>query len=144
MSHRHYCDAAGHDWKCRSRKCVCICREPMHRADHSKCPVELRACPKHRAEAHTNTAPAVEKTASKALPIKFPPEHRLRQAMRRASRHAECGAFCVWCGYGYRLGHYTSEAEDAHLLECLNFPEDGKNRIRERQKRDRARRARAK
>jgi len=71
--------------------------------------------------------------------IKFSPEHRLRRALRRASRHAECGAWCLWCGHGYRLGHYTSEAEDAHLLQCLNFPEKGKQQIRERQKRDRVR-----
>jgi hypothetical protein len=143
MSHRHHCDAAGHDWQCRSRKCICVCGEPMHRGDHSRCPVELRACPKHRAEGRTNVAPAVGKTASKGVPIKFPPQHKLRRAMCRASRHADWGAFCVWCGHGYRLGRYTREAEDAHLLQCPSFPKEGKQRIREGQQRDRAKRAHA-
>lgn len=33
--------------------------------------------------------------------IKVPPQHKLRRAMRRASRHTDCGAFCAWCGRGY-------------------------------------------
>ena len=49
MSHRHYCDFAGHDWQC-SEDCECICGLLMEGNDHSECPVELRACPEHTAE----------------------------------------------------------------------------------------------
>ena len=49
MSHGHFCDFAGHSWHC-GEQCHCICGLPMERNDHSKCPVELRACPDHSAE----------------------------------------------------------------------------------------------
>ena len=63
MSHRHFCDAAGHWWDCNGATlrpgdaepsvCVCLpCGLPLEGFDHSKCPdpVELVACPEHRGE----------------------------------------------------------------------------------------------
>ena len=63
MSHRHFCDAAGHDWYCDGKAlrpiagdtkpttCMCVRHEvPMEQGDHSACPVELLACPEHRDE----------------------------------------------------------------------------------------------
>ena len=61
MSHRHFCDFAGHWWVCEGmasraiaghpEPVVCMCREhgvPMEVGDHSKCRVELLACPEHQ------------------------------------------------------------------------------------------------
>jgi hypothetical protein len=63
MSHRHYCDFAGHWFECdgkalrsgdtRPSACVCLpCGLPLEGFDHSEChdPVELIACPEHREE----------------------------------------------------------------------------------------------
>ena len=65
MSHRHFCDAAGHNWYCEGEAlrlnagdtepttCMCVRHEvPMEEGDHSGCPVELLACPEHRDEQH--------------------------------------------------------------------------------------------
>jgi hypothetical protein len=133
MSHRHYCDVAAHDWQCASRECQCICGLPMEGDNHRACAVELRACPQH-----SNGTAVVQEAPSNAVPIKFPPQHKLRRAIRRAARPG-IGATCLWCGHGYRVGEYTPETEDAHLLECRNFPEEGKQDIRERQQREQAR-----
>jgi hypothetical protein len=58
MSHRHYCDFAGHDWQC-SEDCECICGLLMEGNDHGDCPVELRACPEHAAEQQRSIAEAM-------------------------------------------------------------------------------------
>lgn len=50
MSHTHFCDIAGHSWECESIKCICICQEQMEQRDHSRCPVELKACAEHGGE----------------------------------------------------------------------------------------------
>jgi hypothetical protein len=63
MSHRHFCDAAGHDWYCDGKAlrsdvsdtepsiCMCLIHHvPMEEGDHRSCPVELLACPEHRDE----------------------------------------------------------------------------------------------
>jgi hypothetical protein len=63
MSHRHFCDSAGHYWKCEGTAvrqfaegseptpCMCIKHSvSMDDGDHSECPVELLACPEHRYE----------------------------------------------------------------------------------------------
>jgi hypothetical protein len=34
----------------------------------------------------------------------------------------------------YRRGEYSPEAEDAHMLQCPEFPEDGKRQICEGQR----------
>ena len=62
MSHRHFCDVAGHLWECDGAArlgdtepsvCMCHgCRLPLEQGDHSRCKnlVELVACPEHREE----------------------------------------------------------------------------------------------
>ena len=47
MSHKHFCDIAGHPWQCESSECICMCQEQMEQGDHSCCPIELRACSEH-------------------------------------------------------------------------------------------------
>jgi hypothetical protein len=31
-------------------------------------------------------------------------------------------AVCFWCGHAYRRGEYSPEREDAHLLQCPEYP----------------------
>jgi hypothetical protein len=61
MSHRHFCDFAGHYWVCEGvatrlfapAPSVCVCLNhsvPMESGDHSDCSVELLSCPEHRAD----------------------------------------------------------------------------------------------
>ena len=63
MSHRHFCDVAGHWWICDGRAlrardrepsvCTCLpCGLPLEGFDHTQChaPVELLACPEHGEE----------------------------------------------------------------------------------------------
>lgn len=63
MTHRHFCDYAGHEWDCEgaavrpflgdTEPSVCMCirhRVPMEEGDHSECSIELIACPDHREE----------------------------------------------------------------------------------------------
>jgi hypothetical protein len=60
MSHKHFCDVAGHWWECNGKAmrsgnaersvCICLpCGRPLEGFDHSSCddPVELLACPDH-------------------------------------------------------------------------------------------------
>jgi len=65
------------------------------------------------------------------LPKDWP--YRAKRALRRFRRRNVVAA-CFWCGHAYRSGEYSPEAEDAHLLQCPEFPEDGKAQIRERQR----------
>jgi hypothetical protein len=71
MSHRHFCDVAGHYWECPgkalrggdSEPSVCIslpCGRPLEGYDHSGCndPVELLACPEHIEEERQSIAEA--------------------------------------------------------------------------------------
>src|SRR6266404_5246631 len=58
VNHRHHCDFAGHNWQCNAA-CECICGLPVEGSDHSKCPVELRACPEHSAEQERSIAEAM-------------------------------------------------------------------------------------
>ncbi len=61
MSHRHFCDYAGHEWECEGTAlrpirgdtepstCMCLNHQvSMEDGDHSMCSIELLACPEHR------------------------------------------------------------------------------------------------
>src|SRR5665213_1245875 len=61
--HQHFCDVYGHKWDCDgtalrpimgdTEPSVCMCirhRVPMEEGDHSKCSIELLACPEHLEE----------------------------------------------------------------------------------------------
>jgi hypothetical protein len=109
----------------------------MHTGDHRECPVELRACPKHRERPRFESAQSANrretetrKSGSVDGRLKMPPMHRVLRAARRASRSG-FGAACVWCGHAYRLGECSPEAQDAHLLACPSYPEDGKQQIQQ-------------
>ena len=42
-------------------------------------------------------------------------------------------AACFWCGHQYPIGEYNPETESAHLLECPEYPQDGKRRMQKRE-----------
>lgn len=63
--------------------------------------------------------------------IRFPED--LKDRMTRALSSLKkpgVGAACFWCGHPYRLGEYTPETVDAHLLACPEYPEEGKRSMR--------------
>jgi hypothetical protein len=131
MNHRHYCDIAGHDWQCE-KDCECICGFSMEGNDHSDCPVELRDCRQHQSQESTDMPAVAEKTSSKRGRLKFPPEHRLRRALRRLSDPGFAGV-CV--SYGHRYKRFSLEIQDAHLLRCPSYPEEARQQICEMQRR---------
>jgi hypothetical protein len=62
------------------------------------------------------------------------PKNWKRRATRALSNLNKPGvaAACFWCGHQYRIGEYRPEAEDDHLLQCPEYPQDGKLRIQKR------------
>lgn len=129
MSHRHWCDWAGHDWECGG-DCECCCGLPMEGHDHSGCPVELRACPEHAAEEQRRLQEAMSQEPDPALVEKW-----------RERPHCECGCadtelskvvgFCLWCDHTY--AEYNSRIEDLHFgHDCPGAPEDLRQSARER------------
>ena len=57
-------------------------------------------------------------------------QYRAKRALRRLNRRGVVAA-CFWCGHTYRRGEYSQEAETAHLLQCPEYPQDAKRRMRE-------------
>jgi hypothetical protein len=62
------------------------------------------------------------------------PKDWKRRASRALSNLNKPGvaAACFWCGHEYRIGEYSPETEDDHLLQCSEYPQDGKLRIQKR------------
>ena len=131
MSHRHYCDFAGHDWQCAD-DCKCICGLPMEGNDHSHCSVELRACPEHAAEQARGIA-AAKSSEPDGVSIQDDCESPLP--------HCECGCaeaessevvgWCFHCSHVYV--NDSSEIEDRHFANyCPDPPEVLKKSARER------------
>ena len=84
MSHRHFCDVAGHWWECNGTAlragdtqpsvCTCLpCGLPLEGFDHSQCddPVELLACPEHRHEELRQREEARKKSEQRAAEFGF-------------------------------------------------------------------------
>ena len=128
MSHRHYCDQAGHDWQCAG-DCECCCGLMMEGHDYSGCPVELRACPEHEVEAARGIAEAMASESDPAL------------VQRRHERPScECGCaenamstivgFCLHCTHLYV--NYSPGIEDRHFADdCPGASEELKKFARE-------------
>jgi hypothetical protein len=59
------------------------------------------------------------------------PKDWKRKATRALSNLNKPGvaAACFWCGHVYRIGKYTPETENEHLLQCSEYPQDSKLRI---------------
>jgi hypothetical protein len=65
--------------------------------------------------------------------LHLPKDWKLK-ASRALSNLNEPGveAACFWCGHQYRRGQYNPENESAHLLQCSEYPQEGKREIRMR------------
>jgi hypothetical protein len=133
MSHRHFCDFAGHNWQCNGT-CECICGLPMEGNDHSKCPVELRACPDHSAEQQRS----IEEAMSSEPDAAFMQESNEGES---PLPHCECGCaetesskvvgWCFHCDHVYVS--YSPEIEDRHFSDnCADAPEELKKSARKR------------
>jgi hypothetical protein len=60
-------------------------------------------------------------------------KYRVTRALNNL-RKPGVGAVCFWCGHQYRIGEYTRETESDHLIECPEFPQEGKQQIQEAQR----------
>jgi hypothetical protein len=129
MSHRHYCDQAGHDWQC-SEDCECICGLPMEGNDHSECPVELRACPEHAAEQARGIAEAMSSEPDPAFVQKWNERPSCECGCAEAVSSKIVG-WCFHCDHVYV--NYSPEIEARHFADCCpGAPEELKKSARER------------
>ena len=139
MSHRHFCDCAGHDWQC-GEGCHCICGFPMERHDHSNCPVELRPCPEHAVEQERRMAEAM----SSEVDAPFVQKCHERES---TLPHCNCGCtatesgnvvgWCLHCDHVY--ADYSPVIEARHFASnCPGAPEELKKSARERVAKNRA------
>ena len=133
MSHRHFCDFAGHNWQCVEH-CHCICGVPMEGHDHNNCSVELRPCPEHAAEQKRRMAEAMSSEPDAA----FMQESNEGESVLP---HCECGCaetesskvvgWCFHCDHVYVS--YSPEIEDRHFADnCPDAPDELKKSARER------------
>jgi len=124
MSHRHFCDFAGHYWNCDGTATrifapevsVCMCLThgvPMEEGDHSECSIELLSCPEHRDD--QLRAMGYEPGDMSELPL--PVESEKSQMFTDKDGNPTIG-FCLWCGEDF----YTMDEVEAHnaddMREC--------------------------
>ncbi len=123
MSHRHFCDVAGHWWECEGKAlrfgdqeppaCVCLpSGRPLEGFDHTlrHDPVEFLACPQHREWDAASAAPCQAKPGAEPAII------RDKDGNRVLGR-------CLWCRTDfYRWGEVA--AHNANDMEaCPVFQE---------------------
>ncbi len=58
-------------------------------------------------------------------------KHRTTRALSNLKKSG-VGAVCFWCGHQYRSSEYNPETESAHLLQCPEYPQDGKRKMQKR------------
>lgn len=121
--HAHFCDTEGHYWDC-TNQCECICGLPCEVGDHSDCPIELRACPDHEAEAEIRMLEAM-----------FNPKSVRQTTCEESARalpHCGCGCidtplgadvgFCLYCDHVYT--DFTLDIQARHFADqCPEPPE---------------------
>lgn len=125
MSHKHFCDFAGHYWECDGaavrlfapEPSVCMCMDcgiEMERGDHSACSVELLSCPEHRADqmramghdpSHT-IEPSTESEPS---------------SMFIDSEGNATAGLCLWCGKNFYSIEEVHQHKDNDMAECPEF-----------------------
>ena len=87
MSHKHWCDVAGHEWECdgtavrrfTDQPTICMCFDhgvPMEHGDHSACTIELLPCSAHKDALTTipdvASQPMEDYVNEGSVPIQFP------------------------------------------------------------------------
>ena len=117
-SHRHFCDYAGHDWQCAgtalrplagdTEPSVCLCPDhmvPMEEGDHSKCMVELLACPDHMDEQlrRMGYEPGTSNKPRRS-------EDSTGANFFKDSDGNRTVGFCLWCNHDF----YTYQDAKAH------------------------------
>lgn len=115
MSHRHFCDYAGHEWECdgfalrplagetEPSECYCLRHQvPMKEGDHSRCPVELLACPEHREK-------QLQQMGISDL-SNLHASARARSGMFCDQNGRPIVGFCLWCDKSF----YSFDEADAH------------------------------
>ena len=130
MSHQHACDVAGHYWECdgialrsiagRLEPTICMCpfcQIPMEEGDHSKCSVELLACPQHQDEQLQETG---EFRPSDPLPNGVDAEC----CMFNDLRGMPIVGFCLWCGIDFHSveemgGHNANDSAACPVFQRL-------------------------
>jgi len=134
--HIHYCDEYGHYYECSSGDCECICGLPMNGNDHTDCPVELRACPEHKAEQERRMEEAMSCETQTQIELFW------EQQVAAPLPHCECGCrsdidpgkvvgSCLHCDHVYAT--YTPELENRHFANhCPDAPETVREAARAR------------
>lgn len=131
MSHKHYCDYAGHPWECSDSKCECFDHcVSMEDGDHGRCRIELRPCPEHEDEAAQAIAEAMSAEPDPEIIKKW----RERPQCPCGCAETEMDRFvglCLLCTHAYLS--YSSEVEDRHFaFDCPGAPAELKKSARER------------
>lgn len=127
MSHRHFCDFAGHYWNCEGsavrlfdhEASMCICLDHgvprEEEGDHSKCSVELLSCPDHRDEQMLAMGYQPGDT------IEPQPDDDCTMFMDKDGNLTV--GFCLWCNKDF----YTGDEVEAHnandMADCPVYQE---------------------
>ena len=122
MSHRHFCDFAGHYWDCEgaavrpllgsTEPSVCMCLThgvSMEEGDHSDCSVELIACPEHRDEQMRAMGYAPGQA------VEVPKEESEESSMFQDAEGNHIVGFCLWCNKDF----YSNEEHEAHTADNM-------------------------
>ena len=125
MSHKHFCDFAGHYWDCDGtatrlfapEATICMCmdhRVPMDEGNHSNCSVELLSCPDHRAE--------------QMRAMGYDPSHTIepsteseQSSMFTDAEGNHTVGFCLWCGKDFYSPEEERQHTDNDMAECVEF-----------------------
>jgi len=113
MSHRHFCDVAGHWWQCGGTAlrpgdkepsvCVCLkCGVPLESGDHTHDYVELLACAEHRKADEASTVPRQSEPGAE------------RGVFRDRDGNPIVG-FCLWCDKDF----YSLEEVEAYNADNM-------------------------
>ena len=124
MSHRHFCDFAGHYWDCEGTAtrlftpepsvCMCLnCGTPMEQGQHDDCSVELLSCPEHRAD----------QMRAMGYDPGYTEEPRSAESKPSSMFVDEDGnrtvGFCLWCNKDF---YSMAEVEDHNANNMANCP----------------------
>jgi len=102
----------------------------MEGQDHSECPVELRACPEHEAEAARAIAEAMSAEPDPAAVEKWQERPSCECGCAEAERSGVVG-WCLHCDHVYL--DYSPAIEARHFAnDCPGAPEELKKSARER------------
>ena len=128
MSHRHFCDFAGHYWECEGtatrlfapKPSVCMCLThgvPMEAGVHSECSVELLSCTEHRAD-HMRAM-----GYEPGYTIEILPEDAEGSSMFKDTDGNPIVSFCLWCNRDF----YSMDEIQTHnandMANCAVFQE---------------------